>query len=147
MAGQGNWLRFLILQANPRSRHRKIIGMHTISKVATLAILLPLAACSSGPGTTAEAFDTALAAGHSAEAIEYIDPSIKQIGGPKLMAALGKAGEGASRKGGLKTVTASDEKIEGDYATLKLNETFGNGSTSTSNMKLRRVDGKWYVTF
>lgn len=121
--------------------------MHTLKKMALVAILLPLAACSSGPSATAEAFDTALAAGHSAEAIEFIDPSIKQVGGPKLMAAMSKAGEGASRKGGLKTVKASDEKVEGDYATLKLNETFGNGNTSTNNMKLRRVDGKWYVTF
>lgn len=113
--------------------------------VPVLSLLL--VACSSGPANTFERFDQAVAAGHSAEAMELIDPGIRQVGGPKLIAALAQAGKAASAKGGLKAVNVLNQKVEGDYATLNLEETFGDGSKKVSDVKMRRVDGKWYVTF
>ncbi len=116
------------------------------SILLTVPLALALAGCGSSPETAATRFVEAADNGHTSEALDHIDPAIKQVGGPKLVAAMGKAGASAKAKGGLKKVAVVDAKQEGDYATLVVEENFNNGTASKSNFKMRKFEGKWYVT-
>lgn len=111
-------------------------------------VFLPLlaAACSSGPKDVAEKFSTAAYNGDTHGALELLDPDLKQVGGMKLMAALGQAAAKAKSHGGLKSVESTDSKVDGDRGTVTLKEIYGDGTTGTETDKLRKVDGKWFVT-
>lgn len=113
----------------------------------SLSLALFLAACGSGPASQARKFSENAARGHTAEAVEQIDPAMRQIAGPKLIAAVEKSHKKASGKGGLKSAEVLNEQIDGDHATLDLKETYGDGTSNTTKMKMRQVEGTWYVTF
>ena len=112
------------------------------------AILLSvlLSACGRGPDDTAVTFVKAANAGRTAEALEQLDPTVREMGGPKLAAAVGAQQKKNAAKGELKDVTVDSTKVDGDYATVVVREKFSKASDATSNMKMRKVDGKWFVT-
>lgn len=120
--------------------------MKTKALACILAITTLLTGCSPGPSATAKAFAENAAAGRSAEALELMDPELKSAFGPKIVPALSKVSTAAEKKGGLESIAIEDEQIDGTRATLKISETFGDGSKNNSKMKLREIDGKWYVT-
>lgn len=112
--------------------------------VAPLALML--SACSSGPESVAENFVEKAAAGETAAAMEMIDPSIRAAGGQKLMTNIQNAPRSYQTKGGLADVKASEVSSQGDYATVNIEETYRNGEKGNSPVKLRKVDGTWYIT-
>lgn len=115
--------------------------------LVALSLSLLLSACGSSPGAELEKFHEAAAAGHSAEAMEFIDPSLRQTFGPKLVTGMSALTKKVQQQGGVKSQRVINEAIDGDYAKVKMETVFGNGQKSTSEEKMRKVDGKWYVTF
>ena len=113
--------------------------------VAVLA-LLSLAACSVGPDDRAEDFIEAAANGNTAEAIEHVDPQIRQMMGPKIMAGVQRQTETVRQRGGLTSVAASNPVIAGDSATVDLKIQYKSAPEENGKMTLRKVDGDWYVT-
>jgi ABC-type glycerol-3-phosphate transport system substrate-binding protein len=115
-----------------------------------LAILVAatvfLAACSSGPESAATRFMTAAAKGHTAEAVELLDPQLKETLGPKLPLVIAGAQRQADAKGGLKSVKAKMLSQDGDYATVQISILYNDESGKTETARLRRVQGKWYIT-
>jgi hypothetical protein len=120
--------------------------MRRVKFFILLAASLSLTSCGSGPTSVAERFVEAVDAGHTAEAVQYFDPALREVGGPKLMAALDKPAQAARQKGGLKDVEATENKVDGDYAAVTVEERFANGTNAKTDFKMRRVDGKWFVT-
>lgn len=106
---------------------------------------LVLAACSSGPDTRAEGFTRAVATEQTGAALEYVDPGLKSAFGSKLATSVANAGKKIQSKGGLLSVETSSE-VDGDFATVTIVQKFGDGSTTTEKMKMRKVEGEWYVT-
>ena len=111
-----------------------------------VSALLSLAACSVGPDDRAEDFIEATANGNTAEAIEHFDPQIRQMFGPKVMAGLQRQTETVRQRGGLTSVDALNPVIAGDSATVDVKIQYKSAPEENAKMKLRKVDGEWYVT-
>jgi uncharacterized lipoprotein YehR (DUF1307 family) len=114
--------------------------------VLGLAFCVALSACSNSAGTVVEKFNKTIGKGDTTAALDYIDPQLKQIGGMKLLAAVSDAAGKAKAKGGVTSVKTVESKIDGDQGTVKVEDTYGDGSTSIDQEKVRKVDGKWYIT-
>lgn len=105
-----------------------------------------LASCASGPSDEAKEFVTATADGNTGRAIELIDPSIRQVAGPKLPMMLQAQASKIRDRGGISEISTAGEDVTGDQATVKLRITYKGGFTEEAPFKMRQVDGKWYVT-
>ncbi|WP_375271362.1 hypothetical protein [Sphingomonas sp.] len=113
---------------------------------AILVLAAPLAACSNAAEDSAVAFVKAADEGRTAEALDHLDPTLRQMGGPKLAAGIGSAQKKTAAKGELKGVSADNSKVDGDYATVVVRETFTKSPDQINTMKMRKVDGTWFVT-
>lgn len=122
------------------------VGGKTLRKVFVALTLLPLAACAAGPDDRAEDFIEAAAKGDTAEAIEHIDPQIQQLFGPKLVAGVQRQTDTVRQRGGLTSVDAFNPAVEGDSATVDIKVRYKNAPEENAKMKMRKVEGKWYVT-
>jgi hypothetical protein len=111
-----------------------------------LAAALLLSACSSSPETVAAKFGDAGAKGHVAEAMELLDPQVRQTFGAKLPLAIEQAQRKANARGGVKSVEAVKVSEEGDYATVTVTTYYNDGTSGNGTTRLRRVDGKWYIS-
>jgi len=111
-----------------------------------LAAALLLSACSKGPESVATKFTTAGSKGHVAEATELLDPQMKATFGAKLPMAIAAAERKANARGGLKSVESEKLSQDGDYATVSVISYYNDGSSTRENARLRRVDGKWYIS-
>ena len=115
-----------------------------------LAVLIAatffLAACSSGPESAATKFTTAAAQGQTAEALELLDPQLKETLGPKLPLVMAGARNRTDARGGLKSVKVKKLSQDGDYATVQISVLYNDESGTTETGRLRRVQGKWYIT-
>jgi len=114
--------------------------------IIALALLPLIASCGSGPDVVATEFSKALAKGDTTAALDMMDPGIKQLGGPKLAAAMSQAGRKAQEKGGIDDVKVLESNVDGDYAKVVVEDHFKNGSTSRDTIKLHKSDGKWLIT-
>jgi hypothetical protein len=100
----------------------------------------------SGPGESAAGFFKAAGAGDAEKAKSFVAPEDKAGDKGKMFdLMLPKFAEAAKAKGGIKSVTVVEEKIDGDTATVKLKFEFGNGTTENEEGKMKRVGGKWYL--
>lgn len=85
--------------------------------------------------------------GQAAEALERIDPEIKATAGIFIAPALQDKAKRAKAKGGVTSVTVEKiDQTDADHAVVTTVTLFGDGSTQTDTDKVRRVDGKWYIT-
>ena len=111
-----------------------------------LAAAFMLSACSKGPESVAAKFTTAGSKGHVAEATELMDPQMRATFGAKLPMAIAQAERKASARGGLKSVEAEELSQDGDYATVRVITHYNDGSSTSETARLRRVEGKWYIS-
>lgn len=117
-----------------------------VKRLSALLVLLPLTACTAGPDDRAEEFIEAAANGETAKAVEHIDPQIRQLFGPKLMAGVQRQAETVRQRGGLKSVDAFNATVTGDSATVDVKVQYKSAAEESAKMKLRKVEGEWYVT-
>lgn len=111
-----------------------------------LAAAFMLSACSKGPESVATQFSTAGGKGHVAEATELLDPQMRATFGAKLPMAIAAAQQKANARGGLKSVESEKLSQDGDYATVRVITHYNDGSSTSETARLRRVDGKWYIS-
>lgn len=109
--------------------------------------LLMLSACGTGgPEDTVKGFTKDVSANEIAAASEQLDPQLRQMGGPKILAGLSRTHDDMEKKGGLKSIEIVDKAIENDHGTVTTKISYGNGTSETSKANVRKVDGKWYIT-
>lgn len=113
---------------------------------ASAAAML-LAACGASPEANAESFVQALHGGDAEEAVEYVDPRVREAWRPKLLAAVRKTYQKGQRRGGLSTVEVLNSEVEGEKASVVLQQNFEDGSEAKITVKLQETDGDWFVTF
>ena len=110
----------------------------TLAIMIVVSLLLVMASCGGGGGSptaATKAFMSALEKGDT--------KAMEKVATPETVALIAAFGEKA--KESMKEygkITYSDEKIDGDKATVKVS--FANGETS--DVELVKVDGKWKVT-
>jgi len=122
-------------------------GTMHIRPLVVAAALLALTACGQGPGDAARAAMEAAGRGQTAEALERIDPEIKASAGIFITPILQDKARKAKAKGGLTSVEVEKvDHTEADHAVVTTVTRFGDGSTQTDTGKVRKVDGKWYIT-
>lgn len=82
-----------------------------------------------------------------AEFMKYIDASESEKTGLKGKLDIMIAGSVAqvNSMGGLKDVKAIETRSQGEYKTVTLKETFGNGSTQTETLTLKEKNGNWVI--
>ena len=120
--------------------------MH-IRPLVVAAALLALTACGQGPGDAARAAMEAAGRGQTAEALERIDPEIKATAGIFITPMLQGKAANAQKRGGVTSVeVAKVDQTDADHALVTTVTRFGDGSTQTDTGKVRKVDGKWYIT-
>lgn len=99
------------------------------------------------PEDVARAFIVDNAAGRGAEVLERIDPAVRPLAGMMVAAAPKTATSGPPPHGGIKTVEVLDTRtVDPDHAIVETVSHFGDGTEVRRTAKLRRVDGKWYIT-
>lgn len=122
-------------------------GTMPIRPLVAAAALLALTACGQGPGDAARAAMEAAGRGQTAEALERIDPEIKASAGIFITPMLQGKALKAKAKGGVTSVEVEKiDKTDADHAVVTTVTHFGDGSTQTDTGKVRKVDGKWYIT-
>lgn len=118
-------------------------------EVLVLAATLAASGCSRAgdPGDAASAFVSEVAKGRQAEALERVDPQLRQIGGMMLGMGLAEGTARAKRNGGLKEVRVLRSERTDDTHAVVTTETFYNdGSSRRDTGKLRLFEGTWFVT-
>lgn len=122
-------------------------GRMHIRPLFAAAALLALTACGQGPGDAARAAMEAAGRGQTAEALELIDPEIKASAGIFITPMLQSKARKAKAKGGVTSVEVEKvDQTDADHAVVTTVTRFGDGSTQTDTGKVRRIDGKWYIT-
>lgn len=122
-------------------------GTMHIRPLVVAAALLALTACGQGPGDAARAAMEAAGRGQTAEALERIDPEIKATAGIFITPMLQDKAMKAKAKGGVTSVEVEKvDEADADHAVVTTVTRFGDGSTQTDTGKVRRIDGKWYIT-
>jgi len=121
------------------------------SGVLLLVFLTGLCACGlmqSGPGDTVKRFFRAMDGGRIEDAIQTLDPELRQtLGDRKLRTVLAAQAEELRRKhGGIARVQVEREDIRGDLATVEVRIRFKDGSERRDTEKLVRRDGRWRIT-
>ena len=120
--------------------------MHIRPLVAAVT-LLTLTACGQGPGDAARAAMEAAGRGQTAEALERIDPEIKASAGIFITPMLQGKAANAQKRGGVTSVEVDKiDQTDADHAVVTTVTRFGDGSTQTDTGKVRKIDGKWYIT-
>lgn len=109
------------------------------------ALILSACGTSNDPDSVAVSYIEKLAAGDEST----LDLLAKENRGEKYDEA-GKAmlkaiGDEVTKKGGLKSVTVKDTKIEGDNATVVLEVVIGEEKPDESTIRLVKEDGNWKV--
>ena len=118
-----------------------------IRHVVVATWVLALAACGQGPGDVARDAMEAIGRGQTAEALERVDPEIKATAGIFITPILQGKAIKAKAKGGVTSVAVEKvDQSDADHATVTTATHFGDGSTETDTGKVRRIDGKWYIT-
>jgi hypothetical protein len=85
--------------------------------------------------------------GQTAEALERIDPEIKASAGVFITPMLQHKAVKAKAKGGVTSVEVEKvDQTDADHAVVTTVTRFGDGSTQTDTGKVRKVEGKWYIT-
>ncbi len=108
---------------------------------------LALAACSSGPEDAVRGFMQDKAAGRTAEAMQRMDPAMAQTVGPMIAVVLATEATKGKRAGGLSAVKVVEtRKTDADHAIVRAEGHYRNGTIAREETKMRRIDGKWYVT-
>lgn len=122
-------------------------GTMHIRPLVAAAALLALTACGQGPGDAARAAMEAAGRGQTAEALERIDPEIKATAGIFITPMLQGKAANAQKRGGVTSVKVERvDQTDADHAVVTTVTRFGDGSTQTDTGKVRKVDGKWYIT-
>ncbi|RSU68443.1 hypothetical protein BRX36_02570 [Sphingomonas sp. S-NIH.Pt1_0416] len=122
-------------------------GTMHIRPLVAAAALLALTACGQGPGDAARAAMEAAGRGQTAEALERIDPEIKATAGIFITPMLQDKARKAKAKGGVTSVEVEKvDQTDADHALVTTVTRFGDGSKQTDTGKVRRLDGKWYIT-
>ena len=122
-------------------------GTMHIRPLFAAAALLALTACGQGPGDAARAAMEAAGRGQTAEALERIDPEIKATAGIFITPMLQGKAANAQKRGGLTSVEVEKiDQTDADHAVVTTVTRFGDGSTQTDTGKVRKIDGKWYIT-
>jgi predicted small lipoprotein YifL len=122
-------------------------GTMHIRPLFAVAALLALTACGQGPGDAARAAVEAAGRGQTAEALERIDPEIKATAGILITPMLQGKAANAQKRGGVTSVGVEKiDQTDADHAVVTTVTRFGDGSTQTDTGKVRRIDGKWYIT-
>ncbi|MEG3092962.1 MULTISPECIES: DUF4878 domain-containing protein [Sphingomonas] len=122
-------------------------GTMHIRPLFAAAALLALTACGQGPGDAARAAMEAAGRGQTAEALERIDPEIKATAGIFITPMLQGKAANAQRRGGVTSVEVEKvDQTDADHALVTTVTRFGDGSKQTDTGKVRRLDGKWYIT-
>ncbi|MDR6116248.1 MULTISPECIES: DUF4878 domain-containing protein [unclassified Sphingomonas] len=122
-------------------------GTMHIRPLFAAAALLALTACGQGPGDAARAAMEAAGRGQTAEALERIDPEIKATAGMFITPMLQGKAANAEKRGGVTSVEVEKvDQSDADHALVTTVTRFGDGSKQTDTGKVRRLDGKWYIT-
>lgn len=125
-----------------------------MKKLLSLALvamsIFVLSACGGGaktPSEVAKAITEAMYNDGVKSTIKYYDMNEEEAKQMEQMAGLmdNKIKATVEEKKGFSGVTVSDEKIEGDKATVKATVKFGDGSEEVSEMNLVQKDGTWKV--
>lgn len=122
-------------------------SMRLISSGLVIAFCLMLVGCGGGPGGSAKAFFKAMDDGEVDTAMKYVNPETPDEVKGKMREAL-SAGAKKLRddKEGIKSLSIEQEDVHGDTATLKIKFTYGDDSSDTEEVKMMKIDGKWYLS-
>lgn len=123
-------------------------------KLLLVALLAFFVACGepSTPEEISVAATKAMANGNIDECAKYfgIEKIAKNDGEKtaikgKLTIMVGSAQEETAKKGGLKDVKVIESTQEKEFVKVKLELSFGDGSTDKGNFTLKQYDGKWFI--
>lgn len=110
-------------------------------------MLLALTARGQGPGDAARAATEAAGRGQTTEALEQVDPEVKATAGILIAPLLQDKARKAQAKGGVTSVAVEKvDTVHADHAVVTTVTHYGDGSTQADSGKVRRVEGKWYIT-
>jgi len=85
--------------------------------------------------------------GQTAEALERVAPEIKAAAGILIAPMLQTKARKAQAKGGVTSVAVEKvDTVDADHAVVTTVTYYGDGSTQADSGKVRRVEGKWYIT-
>lgn len=121
--------------------------MNIIKVVIVSAAAMLMSACGTSPEAEAEAFVQALHSGDAEEAVAHVDPRLSEAWRPKLLASVHKTYQKGQRRGGLSAVEILKSEINGETASVTIQQNFEDGSQANINVKLQEIDGDWFVTF
>jgi hypothetical protein len=91
------------------------------------------------------AYGGAIKHGDTGGVMAVIDPRVRQSLGPKMMMAMGQMQRNAEQKGGIERVWAEDLSQNGDFASGRMLTKFNNGQSTFENVKMVRINGRWYA--
>lgn len=124
-------------------------GTNRLPARAGWLLWLLLSACAlleSGPDATVRRFYRALEAGDAAAAHALLSSDSRaQLSEDKIRLAIAAAREQSENKGGMEEFSILDSQVDGDRATVRIRETYGNGETDEETVILVLEDGKWRV--
>lgn len=114
-----------------------------------LAVSLALIGCGGPkPGATVKAWTSAMNSGEYSKVEQFLSKSVvaqsKDAGGADAIKMMADA---LTKNGQLTKVDITEEKIEGDTASVKFTVHFKDGSSEPGDVKLVKEDGSWKVNF
>lgn len=98
----------------------------------------------SGPGDAVKDFTAAMEAGDT-EKVKELAPAMG-MAGEKLDGMVQQMAMEIKKKEGIKEIEITEEKIDGETATVEFTTHFGDGSSEgPESMELAKIDGKWII--
>ncbi len=100
----------------------------------------------STPGDVVKSMVKKMEAGDKSVKNLMVDELAAMLGDEKLEAGLQEESAEMKEKGGVKSVTITEESIEGEEATVRYTVEYGNGDIDEEKADLIMEDGKWKIT-
>jgi hypothetical protein len=116
--------------------------------ITTSALVLALLMACAGrtPSAAVKNFYRAVEKGDTDAAIALVSPEVVGIiGVNKIKAGLQEQGLKIKQKGGISSIELKDEAIVGEVAKITAVLTFGDGTSDTENLKLKKMNGEWKI--
>lgn len=123
---------------------------HPTSLLLVFVLAALLSSCAgSKPSNPARAFFEAIDAGESEKAMAQFAPELTEdeTMRSKLSFIINAGITEVAERDGLKSFEVLEENVEGDSATIQFKVTYNNGEEESDEMKMKKVNGNWYLLF
>lgn len=121
---------------------------YSIGALAVATLLIGGCSSPASPEENAKAYRKHLCAGQAEKARELVEPiMVKVFGESFVLMSLQEEAKACQNKGGLKSFSIESKKdINESRVLLKYTIEYGKGMKETSEIAMRPVDGKWFVS-